>query len=521
MQAESVIDEKKTSPRPRRDPFAAPDVSRDLRRSSVRGASMMSFSRMAGLAMRFISTGILARMITREDFGIFGMTAAISGFLAIFMDVGLSQATIQRPEINHRQISTLFWINVALGAFIAAVFALSAPAVAAFFGQPALAAIIPVLSLSFLFGGLGLQHQALLTRNMRYPLLAGVEILSMLSGVVAGVWMASAGMGYWSLVGMAVAPAVAKSAALWAALRWVPGAPSRGTGVRGMLKFGGDVLGFNIVNYFSRQADKVLVGKFCGAIPMAAYDKAYSLLLMPVGQINGPLGAVTIPALSRLQAEPERYRRYYLNAILLVCSLSMPVIAGIALFADQVVLVWLGPAWAPSAELFRLLALAALIGGISNPSGWLLISLGLTKRYRMLGLANSAIIVAAFVAGLLLGPKEPGQFGSMRGVAIGYSLAMLLNFVPYWAWALKGTPVSLGAVLRTMLTPALACLPAALAAWAIKGLAHGRIDAWLPMLAAMAAFGVVYAAVLLFGFGKLEFFRRIAGEFRNRKPSSP
>lgn len=515
MQAESVIDEAK-KPAARRDPFEAPDVSQNLRKSSVRGASLMSFSRMAGMGFRFLSTGILARMITREDFGIFGMTTVISGFLAIFMDVGLTQATIQRAKINHRQISTLFWINVALGAVIAAIFTLAARPIAAFFGQEALASIIPILSLSFLFGGLGLQHVALLTRNMRFPLLAGVEIVSMLSGVVVAVLMARAGMGYWSLVGMAIVPAVVKTLGAWVALRWTPGLPSRGTGVKSMLKFGGDVLGFNIVNYFSRQADTVLVAKFCGAAPMAAYEKAYSLLLMPVGQINGPLGSVTIPALSRLQDDLDRYRRYYLNAILLVCALSMPVIAGITLFADQVVLVWLGPDWASSADLFRLLALAALLGGISNPSGWLLISLGLTKRYRLLGLVNSVIIVLAFVIGLIYGPKEAGQWGSMRGVAMGYSIAMLLNFVPYWAWALKGTPVSLGSVMKTMLTPALACIPAAFAAWWVKGMAHGRIDDWPWMLAAMATFGMVYAVILLFGFKKLDFFRRIAGEFRSR-----
>jgi PST family polysaccharide transporter len=176
---------------------------------------------------------------------------------------------------------------------------------------------------------------------------------------IASVAMAMAGMGYWSLVGLAVAPAIAKSAAAWIALRWVPSLPSRGNGVKSMLKFGGDVLGFNVVNYFSRQADKVLVAKFCGAVPVAYYDKAYSLLLMPVGQINGPLGSVSIPALSRLQNEPDRFRRYFLNAIMLVCSLSMPVIAAITLFADEVVRVWLGPEWASSADLFRLLAAAA------------------------------------------------------------------------------------------------------------------------------------------------------------------
>jgi len=328
--------------------------------------------------------------------------------------------------------------------------------------------------------------------------------------------MAMAGMGYWSLVGLAVAPAIAKSAAAWIALRWVPSLPSRGNGVKSMLKFGGDVLGFNVVNYFSRQADKVLVAKFCGAVPVAYYDKAYSLLLMPVGQINGPLGSVSIPALSRLQNEPDRFRRYFLNAIMLVCSLSMPVIAAITLFADEVVRVWLGPEWASSADLFRLLAAAALVGGISNPAGWVLISLGLTKRYRWLGIANSAVIVAAFVIGLLLGPKEAGQEGSLRGVAIAYSVSMLLNFIPYWAWAVKGTPVKLGAVLSTMMPPAISCLPAAAAAWWVKGFAAGQANPWPWVIAAMATFGLVYAAVLLLGFRKFDFFRRIAGEFRSR-----
>jgi O-antigen/teichoic acid export membrane protein len=534
MQAESVIEKPAETPEPdpssvsgaraRRDPFAPLDVSKNLRKSSVRGASYMSMARVGGLVLRIGSTGVLARMVSQDDFGLIGMTAVFTNFLAIFMDVGLSQATIQRPEINHRQISTLFWINVGLSVLISAVFAGSAHLIAMFYKTPLLVTIIPVLALSFLFGGLGLQHAALLTRNMRYHLLAIAELGSSLAGVVVAIVMAKAGMGYWALVGLALAPAIVKSAILWAALRWVPSLPARGTGVRGMLKFGGDVLGFNIVNYFSRQTGGLLIGRYCGATAIGLYDRAYSLLLMPIGQINGPLGAVSIPALSRLQNEPERFGRYYLNAILLICSLSIPVIAGMTLFADQVVLLWLGKNWMATAEIFRLLAVAALIGGISNPAGWLLIALGDTKRYRTMGLVNSAIIVVAFILGAFLGPKEPGHEGSFRGVAIGYSLAMILNFIPYWAWSLKGTPVKLSQVLRTMMVPTLSCLPAALAAWGIlsfagndlDALGAAKVDAWLPVIGAGLAFGLIYAVMLLFVFKKLAFFRNIAGEFRNR-----
>ena len=516
------------APNPR-DPFAPIDVSKNLRKNSVRGASYMSMARVGGLVLRLGSTGVLARMVSQDDFGLIGMTAVFTNFLAIFMDVGLSQATIQRPEINHRQISTLFWINVALSVLIAAVFAGGAPLIAMFYKTPQLVTIIPVLALSFLFGGLGLQHSALLTRNMRYSLLAISELGSSFAGVVVAVVMAWAGMGYWALVGLALAPAIVKTIILWIALRWVPSWPSRNTGVRSMLKFGGDVLGFNIVNYFSRQTGGLLVGRYCGTAAIGLYDRAYSLLLMPIGQINGPLGAVSIPALSRLQNEPERFGRYYLNAILLICSLSIPVIAGMTLFADQVVLLWLGKKWLATAEIFRLLSIAALIGGISNPAGWLLIALGDTKRYRTMGMVNSAIIVVAFIAGAFLWPeREPGHGGSFRGVAIGYSLAMILNFIPYWAWSLKGTPVKLGQVLRTMLVPTVSCIPACLAAWGIMHFYQTNVDAlttgdlaekavaWAPVIGAGLAFGIIYAVILLFGFKKLAFFRNIAGEFRKR-----
>ncbi|MCW1914797.1 lipopolysaccharide biosynthesis protein [Luteolibacter sp. GHJ8] len=535
MQAESVIEKPAPVPEPdpssesgkraRLDPFAPLDVSKNLRQSSVRGASFMSFARISGLVLRLGSTAILARLLAKEDFGVFGMTAVFSNFLAIFMDVGLSQATIQRQEISHRQISTLFWINVALSVVIALVFAVSAPLIAGFYKTPVLVSIIPVLALSYIFGGLGLQHSALLTRNMRYGLLAWSEIISSAAGVLVAVVMAKWGMGYWSLVGLALAPAVVKTAFLWMALRWMPSAPARGTGVRSMLKFGGDVLGFNVVNYFSRQAGSMLIGRYCGTAPLAAYDRAYSLLLMPLGQINGPLGSVSVPALSRLQNEPDRFGRYYLNAILLICSLSIPVIMGLTLFADQVVLLWLGREWMETAEIFRLLALATLIGGISNPAGWLLIALGQTKRYRTMGVVNSAVIVLAFVLGVFLGPKEAGMEGSVKGVAWAYSLAMLLNFIPYWAWSLKGTPVKLGQVMRTMMVPSVSCVPASLAAWAIlhfsnsdvDTLAGGTLYAWLPVVGAGLAFGLIYAVMLLLVFKKLAFFRNIAGEFRSKR----
>lgn len=498
--------------RVRPDLFDTPKPPKNLRRSSVRGATMVSASRAGSLVLRFGSTAILARILAPEDYGLVAMTAVVSGFFGMFMDVGLTAATIQREQISHRQISTLFWVNVSLGCLIAAIVALLAPWVADFYGEPRVTGITRALAATFILGGLAVQHQALLRRHMRFKDLAVNDIVSTIIGIGAGIAMAASGWGYWSLVGITVATAAAKLVGLWLTLRWLPGLPRRGTGVMPMLKFGGDILGFGIVNYFSRQADTVLIGRFFGPLPLAHYEKAYSLLLVPIGQINAPLSSVAVPALSRSRNDPEKFSRFYLSVIQIVCSLGIPLVAGIALFADEVVLIWLGKDWAESAALFRLLAIAAVVGGISNPLGWLQISLGETRKYRILGIANSAIIVLSFFLGLPFGP---------HGVAAAYSIAMGVNFFPYWWLALKGTPVSPKSAFGSMVPPVLSCAAAALPAFLIGRLAFDGVSPWLVSAAAAAAYFATYAFVLLVVFRKWSFFRGILGEFRSAKQATP
>ena len=497
--------------RVRPDLFDTPKPPKNLRRSSVRGASMVSASRAGSLVLRFGSTAILARILAPEDYGLVAMTAVVSGFFGMFMDVGLTAATIQREQISHRQISTLFWVNVSLGLLIAVIVGCLAPWVADFYDEPRVTAITRALSATFVLGGLAVQHQALLRRHMRFKDLAINDVLSTVVGIAAGIAMAAAGCGYWSLVGITVATAAAKLIGLWLTLRWIPGPPRRGTGVMPMLKFGGDILGFGIVNYFSRQADTILIGRFFGPLPLAHYEKAYSLLLVPITQINAPLSSVAVPALSRSRSEPAKFSRFYLSVIKIVCSLGIPLVAGIAIFADQVVLLWLGKDWSESADLFRLLAVAAVIGGISNPLGWLQISLGQTRKYRILGIANSAVIVLSFFLGLPFGPE---------GVAAAYSIAMAVNFVPYWWIGLRGTPIPPRAAFASMLPPLVSCALASVPALLISRTTIPGLAPWIPSILAALAYFATYAFVLLFGFRKWSFFRGILGELRSAKQGS-
>ena len=482
-------------------------VDEDLKRKSARGAAATGVNQAANFVLRLGSTAVLARLLTPHDYGLVGMTAVITGFASMFKDAGLTSATIQRSEITHRQVSMLFWINLLLGCAIAVILVAISPAVAALYREPRLTGITCALAVPFVFGGLTLQHQALLRRQMRFAALAVIEIVSLTAGIGVGIAMAWWGFGYWSLVGMSITTAAVNAAGVWVAMPWRPGGARRNSGVRPLLKFGSDLLGFDMVHYFALQADSFLIGWFWGPAPLAFYQKCYALMMQPVGQIASPFGAVIMPALSRLQNDPARFRRFYLGVLELTTSLSLPSVCLIALFAREIVLVVLGPAWLDSVPLFRLLAPAAALIVMNYPWGMLLISLGQTRKYRVTGIACAAIVVASFLIGVPFG---------IQGVALAYSIAMCLVAVPVQWFITKDTPITMGDVFKTWAPPVFAAILAAIASLLVSRLAMGGLSQWISALAGASVFGGVYLLILLVGFGKWSFFLRILRELKGK-----
>jgi O-antigen/teichoic acid export membrane protein len=148
---------------------------------------------------------------------------------------------------------------------------------------------------AFIFGGLTVQHEALLRRQMRLAAVATIEVSSITAGILTAIICAWAGLGYWALVWMNIARAVTNAAGVWLASAWRPGRPVRRSGVRSMLSFGGYLTGFSLVNFFARNLDNILIGRFCGAQSLGFYEKSYSMLLLPLGQITAPITGVAIP----------------------------------------------------------------------------------------------------------------------------------------------------------------------------------------------------------------------------------
>jgi len=424
--------------------FNTDHLKENLKERSVKGGAITMIAQFSKLALQIGSNVFLARLLTPSDFGLVAMVTVVATFIIMFKDMGLSQATVQKAEINHAQISTLFWINVIFGLIVMLITWALGPAIASFYHEPALVAITIALAFGLFIGGLTVQHQALLRRQMKFKELSIVEVSSMFSGVFAGIMTAWMGFGYWALVILQITQASVMMIGVWYFSKWRPGLPVRNSGIGPMLAFGGYMTAYGFINYFARNLDTILIGWRWGATPTGLYSRAYSLLLLPIGQLTAPFSGVAVPALSRLQDEPEQFKNYYLKTIKIIAYISFPIIISMAILAHEIIYIVLGDQWSDAATLFQILAVAAFWQPIASTVGWIYVSLGNVRRMMLWGMIGTTVMTAAMVIGLPWGAS---------GVAIGYSISMWVLIYPLFSFAFYNTPLNVKSLLETLKYP--------------------------------------------------------------------
>ncbi len=398
---------------------------------TARGGVVTMASHGLKFAISIIATAILARLLSPQDYGLIGMVAVATNFVAMFKDLGLSHATVQRAEISSQQISTLFWVNLTLSVTTMGLMALLAPAVAWFYGDPRLTLITIVSATGFIVGGLTVQHEALLRRQMRFMTLSAIALTSMIVGYAVGITFAWYGFKFWSLVFSQLALLITNAILVWISCAWRPGLPRRHSGVRSMLSFGGNITGYATVNYFSKNADNLLIGRFWGAAPLGLYNKASQLVGLPTDQINEPLASVAIPALSRLADSPERYRKAYLRIMEKVLMLVMPAVTLIIVSSDYLIAVVLGAQWKDAGPILVFMSIAGLLQPLISTVGWLLVTQGRGRDMLYWSLISAPVSILSIVAGI--------PWGAV-GVAASYSLGRIFitNPLMYWFVGRKG-----------------------------------------------------------------------------------
>lgn len=412
----------------------ASHLSKNLNRRMAKGGAITIGSQVAKLVLRLASGAILARLLTPADFGVVALVTVVTGFIELFKDAGLSMATIQRKTLLQSQISALFWINVGLAAVIMVAEILIAPAISWFYKDPRLTTVTISLACLTIVGGLSVQHQALLRRNMQFGRLALIEIGSQVIGMAVAVYMAYHGSGYWSLVGMTVGSTVSTAVMSFLLSGWIPSWPARAEGVGDMVKYGGNLAGANFFNYFTRNADNFVIGYLNGPASLGIYSRAYSIFLMPMQQFLAPVSSVVIPALSRAADDPQEFRKIILEKSYFVLFFVVLATGVSFVAAPELVRILLGPGWSDVVPIVRCLAVGGAIYGTNVAGSWISSTRGNSHRQLRVALIAGPLYAASYVIG--------GYLYGAIGVACAFSIVCALLRYPVFKYLLEDSPIS-------------------------------------------------------------------------------
>lgn len=417
-----------------------------LRQKAVSGLKWTAFAQVCRLGTQLLAMIVLANMLPPADFGLVAMATVVTGFANLFRDLGSAAAIIQKPDANPQLLDSLFWLNLGFGFGTALLLGLVAPLVALGFSEPRLKEVLWLLLLIFPLTSIGAVHQALLERASRFRQLAIIESSAAIVGFFGAVLAAQAGWGAFSLVLQTLLAALVTSTGLWLVSRWRPHFNWDASEIRGVLGFGGNLVGFNIFNYLIRNMDNLFIGRLLGSTDLGYYSMAYRLMLWPLQNISSVVGRVLFPVFSRLQVDRGRLANAYVRATVAIALITAPMMFGFFVLREPFVMVFLGERWLPMAEVLAWLVPVGLLQSIGTTVGSLYLASGRTDVMFKWGVGAGLLVIPAFAIGLHWG---------ITGVAAAYFVASLLLFLPGLAIPFRLVDLQLSTVLWK-LVPSLA-----------------------------------------------------------------
>lgn len=370
---------------------------------------------------------VLARLLTPETFGLIALANVFLAFMQIFLEQGFAKALIQREELEPEHLEAAFWSQVVLGIFLTILTFLTAGLVAEIFRQPKLIPILQCLSSIFIIGSLSHVHNALLSREFAFKVMAGRSLWgSIISGAI-GIGMAVSGYGVWSLVTLTITHKLFYLLFTWSTVDWRPKWQFSPQHFRDLYSFGMYLFGFKLVKFFDKRADNLLIGYFLGEVALGYYAIAYRILETTIALLVGTVSKVALPTFSRLQTEPERFRQLFYQTTQLTSLIAFPVYFGIIVFAPELIVTLFGQQWIPSIVAMRILALEGIVVSISLFHRAVFLSMGKPDWNLRLVVLSATINLMACAFAVRWG---------INAVAAAYLLSGYLIF-PVSQWAVS------------------------------------------------------------------------------------
>lgn len=461
-------------------------MTSQLAHSAARGAFFTLAAQIAKIVLQLLSVVVLARLLTPHDYGLLAIVLVIVGVGEIFRDFGLTTASIQAPVLTTGQRDNLFWINSAIGVVLTVVMFVLAWPIEAVTGEPEIFGMVQWLSLLFLLNGLATQHRANLARDLKFKAMAVIDIAAATIALAVAIVAALLGAEYWALVLQQLASGVVVLAGSVLAGRWLPHWYSRAASVRQLINFGWNIVATNMLVYVGSQIDTIMVAAKFGTSPLGLYNRAYQLVMTPLGQVRSPTKNVALPVLSRVQEDPPRFNTYVTAAqLLLGYGLGIPLIL-VAALAEPIVRIMLGPQWTEATPILALFAVAGLLTTLSYVGYWVYLSRGLGGQLFRYTIVTTIIKIICIVV---------GSFYGLVGVAIGFAVAPAISWPLSLFWLSRITPMPTARLYAGAGRILAVCALAGTAAWGAGQLASPA-GFWMMLILGIPA-GLIAAAAAL------------------------
>jgi PST family polysaccharide transporter len=455
-------------------------------------ARWVALSQAARVVSQLVSMTVLARLLAPEAYGLMALAAIVTNLAYLFRDMGTAAAVIQAKDVSPEMASTVHWTNVALGLTIAALIAAGAPLMAHLFHEAGLAQVLYLLAFVFPITSLGVLHQALLERNSKFSVVALAEIVAALTGLVVALLLAWRGFGVLSLVFQIIVSTLVSTTIIVLRSSFRPSRHWSVQQFKSIARFSGNLSLFNLVLYFSRNADSMVIGRLLGTTALGVYSMAYRVMLFPLQNMTFVATRVLYPVMSRKQGNPDEVAEIaalYLKAVGFIAFLTAPLMAGLFALREPFVNVLLGDKWQASVLILGWLAPVGFIQSLVSTTGTVLMARGSTGLMLRLGIMGAVLQVIAFVIGARWG---------ITGVTAAYLVANIINAIPALYFSGRLIDVTLGALLRCIAPAVGASLLMAAIVMALQQTINAAVpNALLAFLILVACGAAVYALASL------------------------
>ena len=406
----------------------------------------------------------MARLLTPEDFGVFAMVVPLGVIAGNATNQCIQTALLQHRVVEDRTLDEYYRFAVVVAVCAALAMCALGVALAQFYGEPRVTKVAVAWALVIALMSRAAIQEALLKRELHFPIVLAVQLSTLTLGLVVAVVAAWWGLGYWSLPLQILVMEVSRVVVMNVVSAWRPRVGWRwpGAAAAPLRRVWLSLFGLRMATWLNDQPDLAAVGRLGGSPVLGSYDTARRWAWYPFEEPFLALTEVTIAALGRVRDDAERFRHLVTRSILVMLTASLPAIAFVGVEAASTVHVFLGDQWHAAVPYLRVLCVAAFVGSISRTSQWIFLAHGLNIRLlRWSLLFQAPATVLAVVVGL--------QWGTM-GVAVAMTLLATVLMIPAVSYGVRGTSVTLSDVLRAAARPAFASLVAALAIWLSSGL---------------------------------------------------